>query len=91
MAKNGKLNPVDANIDYWKSLITREEFQQIIDEQDEAIARKLAEMEMVITFLLNRLQVPPAEFGAWVKARVEKLQALSIPAADKPSIITGVS
>jgi hypothetical protein len=70
MAGNGKvLNPAQVNAEYWASLITRDEFQKVMDEQDEALSKKLVEFEMFLRFLLERMQVRPEEFGAWLKAK----------------------
>lgn len=67
---------------YWKSYIQRHEAQQVFDSQEEWVTErltemteKLVEMEMVITFLLQRSGAPPEEFAQWVKATVEKRRA----------------
>lgn len=67
--KSGILNPTEANVQYWDGLVTRDEFQKVMDEQDSAIALRLTEFEMILKFLLERLQIQPQEFGAWMKAK----------------------
>lgn len=63
--------------DYWHGYLTRVEAQKVFDETAKVIQahqQMLQQMDAVLSFLAEKLDVKPADIQAWINAKMEKVK-----------------